>query len=136
MTKDTVYSSILSGQMRSANSSLKTRAADFSEVRKPGHYVLAVLGLGNSYPFSIGHSVHHPVAISSLKAFYYQRVSIPLEKKYAGVWARRAGHPDTAVLVHPSAATVKRPAGTIISSTGGWYDAAIIINTSLIPVLR
>jgi endoglucanase len=48
---------------------------------------------------------------------------VPLEEKYAGKWHRPAGHPDTAVLVHPSAASVKRPAGTVISTPGGWYDA-------------
>ncbi|HET7458125.1 MAG TPA: glycoside hydrolase family 9 protein, partial [Gemmatimonadaceae bacterium] len=37
--------------------------------------------------------------------------------------ARAAGHRDTAVLVHPSAASPSRPAGTRISSPLGWYDA-------------
>ena len=48
---------------------------------------------------------------------------MPLQERYAGKWHRPAGHPDNAVLVHPSAATGARPAGTIISSPGGWYDA-------------
>jgi endoglucanase len=43
--------------------------------------------------------------------------------RYAGKWARAAGHPDTMVLVHASAATASRPEGTVISSPGGWYDA-------------
>jgi endoglucanase len=34
-----------------------------------------------------------------------------------------AGHLDTAVLEHQSAATASRPAGTKISSPRGWYDA-------------
>ena len=34
-----------------------------------------------------------------------------------------AGHPDDHVIVHASAATDERPAGTVISSPGGWYDA-------------
>ena len=122
-TKDTVYKGLLSKQMASRNSSLKTRTAVFTDLHKTGRYILAVPGLGNSYPFSISSSVHYPVAIASLKGFYYQRVSMPLEKQYAGMWARPAGHPDTAVLVHPSAATAKRPAGTVIASPGGWYDA-------------
>lgn len=122
-TEDTVYKGFLSKQMISGNSSLKTKAATFSGLRKVGRYILVVPGLGQSYPFSISSSVHYPVAVASLKGFYYQRVSMPLEKQYAGIWARPAGHPDTAVLIHPSAATVKRPAATIISSPGGWYDA-------------
>jgi endoglucanase len=68
-------------------------------------------------------TVHKNVAIAVLKGFYYLRSSIPLKEKYAGKWHRSAGHPDTVVLVHPSAASIKRPAGTIISTPGGWYDA-------------
>src|SRR5471030_407605 len=51
------------------------------------------------------------------------RASTPLNEKYAGKWARAEGHPDTSVLIHPSAASEKRPAGTRISSSRGWYDA-------------
>jgi endoglucanase len=51
------------------------------------------------------------------------RVSMPLEKAYAGKWARPAGHPDNIVFIHSSAATNKRPAGTEIATPGGWYDA-------------
>jgi endoglucanase len=35
----------------------------------------------------------------------------------------RQGHPDTAVVVHPSAVSAMRPAGATLSSPGGWYDA-------------
>ena len=51
------------------------------------------------------------------------RASLPIEKKYAGKWARPKGHPDEMVLIHSSAATRQRPEGTLISSPGGWYDA-------------
>lgn len=121
--RDTVYRGLLSEPKQSANSSLTTRVADFSPLQTEGKYILHVVGLGDSYPFLIGNDVHGSVASSSLKAFYYQRASMALEKKYAGQWARSAGHPDTAVLIHPSAATAKRPAGMTISSRGGWYDA-------------
>ena len=43
--------------------------------------------------------------------------------RYAGPWSRPAGHSDNQVLVHPSAATTQRPAGTIIAAPRGWYDA-------------
>jgi len=42
---------------------------------------------------------------------------------FGGKWTRPAGHPDTAVLVHSSAASALRPEGFKISSPGGWYDA-------------
>lgn len=118
-----VYRGSLEDAAPSTNSSLKGRRADFSELTKPGLYVLAIEGVGESWPFRIGRNVHKEVAISSLKGFYYQRVSTPLTEPFAGKWARPAGHPDTVVFIHPSAASATRPAGTRISSAGGWYDA-------------
>lgn len=121
--KDTVFKNQLSDTFHSTYSSAATRIADFSAFTKPGKYILYIKEAGYSNPFVIGEHVQRPVAIASLKGFYYQRVSMPLEPQYAGKWARAAGHPDTAVLIHPAAATVQRPAGTIIASPGGWYDA-------------
>ncbi|HVM89489.1 MAG TPA: glycoside hydrolase family 9 protein [Puia sp.] len=122
-SKDTVYRGLLSDEMKSENSSLKVRIADFSGLKKKGFYSVFVAGSGNSYPFAIADHVHHAVAVAALKGFYYQRASVLLEKKFAGKWARGEGHPDTAVFIHPSAATNERPAGTKISTPGGWYDA-------------
>ena len=48
---------------------------------------------------------------------------MPIEEPFAEGYARPAGHPDTLVLVHPSAATDERPANTVIAAPGGWYDA-------------
>ncbi|MEP6950632.1 MAG: glycoside hydrolase family 9 protein [Ginsengibacter sp.] len=120
---DTVYKGVLGEIGQSVNSSLKTRIADFSDFRQKGNYVLYIPGIGDSWPFQINDDVHKNVAIAILKGFYYMRSSVPLEEKYAGKWHRSAGHPDTAVLVHPSAAGIKRPEGTVISTPGGWYDA-------------
>ena len=122
-TGDTVYRGQLSDTMQSAYSSAFTRLADFSPVKKHGRYALFVPGVGQSYAFRIAPGVHHQTGIDALKMFYYMRVSMALEAKYAGKWARPAGHPDTAVLIHPSAATPQRPAGTVVASPGGWYDA-------------
>jgi endoglucanase len=122
-SKDTVFKAALSDTIAALYSAGPTRLADFSAFKKPGNYFLFVRGVGNSYPFSIKNKAQHGVAVASIKGFYYQRVSMPLESKYAGKWARPAGHPDTAVQIHPSAASAQRPAGTTISSPGGWYDA-------------
>src|ERR1700712_3604614 len=46
-----------------------------------------------------------------------------LETTYAGNWNRAGGHPDTVVIIHPSAASPNRKAGSFISTPGGWYDA-------------
>ena len=120
---DTVFRGKLTNVMQSANSSIKTRIIDFSALQLAGQYKILVPGLAASYVFTIGNKVNRPVAIASLKGFYYQRASMPLEKTFAGKWARPAGHADKIVFVHPSAASDKRPAGTEIATPGGWYDA-------------
>ena len=121
--RDTVFKGVLSAERSSLYSSTKTRVGDFSKVQKIGSYIIAVPGAGTSFSFRIADDVHHGVAVASLKGFYYQRSNEPLPEQHAGQWHRPAGHPDTEVVVHPSAASKERPAGTVISSPGGWYDA-------------
>ncbi len=120
---DTVYRGELSTIRFSLNSSLQTRIADFSALTQTGSFRLYVAGCCHSYSFRIEEKVHHPAAVASLKAFYFMRASMPLEPAYAGKWSRGAGHPDTAVIIHPSAVSAHRKAGSIISTPGGWYDA-------------
>jgi endoglucanase len=120
---DTVFTGLLSKPQQSLYSSTITRIADFSKFRGSGKFVISVANVGNSYTFEIKDNALHDVAEKSLKAFYYQRVSMPLEEKYAGKWHRPAGDDDTAVFIHPSAATTKKIAGSTISIPGGWYDA-------------
>lgn len=120
---DTVWNDFSLPLQQSKNSSIKTSAIDFSPFQKEGNYRLVIPALGKSYPFSIKSNVLNPAAVASLKGYYFQRSNMPLDQKYAGRWERAAGHPDTAVLVHSSAASDKRPAGTVISTPGGWYDA-------------
>jgi len=121
--KKTVFTGQLKKSVKPGFSGSFTEIADFSLFNKPGEYILYVPGIGNSYPFKIKQSVHREVADASIKAYYFMRASIPLEEKYAGKWHRAEGHPDTAVLIHPSAASDKRLAGTKISAPRGWYDA-------------
>lgn len=121
--RDTVFTGTLSEERQSAYSSIKTRIADFSSLHKKGSFVVCVAGIGHSYVFEINDNANKPAAIATLKGFYYQRASMPLEDNYAGRWHRSAGHPDTIVYIHPSAASKERPEGTIISTPGGWYDA-------------
>ena len=97
--------------------------ADFTLLQTSGNYVLVVDGLGKSVSFTINDDVLVPLSKAALKGFYYNRASIPLTGEFAGVYAREEGHPDTVVVVLPSAASASRPAGTIISTPGGWYDA-------------
>lgn len=97
---------------------------DFSAVRAEGRYTVVVDGKRRSPRFTIDDEVLETVGAAALKAFYFNRASTPISREHGGAWSRAAGHSDTRVLVHESAASRERPAGTIISSPGGWYDAA------------
>lgn len=99
------------------------RIADFSALDTRGTYQLKLPSGELSYSFRISDDVIQPLSKGSIKAYYYNRASTALEDTYAGEHARPAGHPDTNVYVHPSAASENRPAGTIISTPKGWYDA-------------
>ncbi|MBU1821799.1 MAG: glycoside hydrolase family 9 protein [Bacteroidetes bacterium] len=121
--KKAVFKGKLGESRRSPFSNKSTRVADFSALTKPGTYVLEVPGTGTSYPFEIKENVHEAASKAAIKGYYYQRLSMPLEEKYAGKWARPMGNPDTDVKIHPSAEGPGRPAGTSISSSGGWLDA-------------
>jgi endoglucanase len=120
--EETLYTGQLGAVRQSNNSSIQTCIADFSDFTQTGRFKIVAGGL-QSHIFTISENVHYEPARAALKGFYYQRVSMPLEERFAGKWARLAGHPDDHVLLHPSAATERRPAGTVISSLGGWYDA-------------
>ena len=118
-----VHSGLLTDGKKWPHSREIVKQADFSSFKSPGKYVLQISGLGESFPFEISENVHFEPAKASIKAFYFQRASTDLSEEYAGKWAREAGHFDTHVKIHNSAATANRPAGSTISSPGGWYDA-------------
>jgi endoglucanase len=92
-------------------------------VTSSGQYRIEIPELGRSHPFVIRENLLEGIALQGLKAFYYQRASTPIEKQYAGEWNRPAGHPDTLVRIHPSAASPGRSADALIASPKGWYDA-------------
>ena len=108
-------------EVTSEISQKQRQVVDFSEVTTPGSYTLVA---GNYIqPVVIADRALEPLAKGAMKAFYYQRTATELTEEYAGKWARKAAHPDTIVRIHATAASKKRPEGTIISSPGGWYDA-------------
>jgi endoglucanase len=111
-------------------------AIDFSSVTSPGTYRICVNDKSVcSYSFEIGKGMYSDIAKAALKAFYLNRSAILITEEFGGTWARPAGHPDTAVVVHASAASTRRPEGSKISSPGGWYDAGdynkYIVNSSI-----
>ena len=121
--KQVVFTGSMSESRQNLISGKLTRTADFSDFTKTGTYVVVIPGLGHSYSFDIRPNIHRALAIGAVKGFYYQRTATDLPARFAGQWARPAGHPDTRVLIHPSAASAGRPAGSVISSPRGWYDA-------------
>lgn len=120
--KKVVFTGELKASEKPDFAGVKTALVDFSAFHQTGNFIVAVNGAA-SYQFSIKPNVYADAAKASIKAFYFQRASTALPEKYAGKWQRAAGHPDTAVLIHPSAASNNRPAGSKISASRGWYDA-------------
>lgn len=107
------------------------KVADFGSFAREGTYVLATAG-ARSPAFTIQKkAVYTPLLKAVLKGFYFWRASTEIPEKFGATgpggtgpnYARNAGHPDDKVRIHASAATGERPAGTVIASPGGWYDA-------------
>ena len=65
-----------------------------------------------SYPFKIADRLYGELADAALKSYYFASCGVDLEEAYAGKWHRKAGHPDTTVLVHVSAVDGYRPKGS------------------------
>ena len=101
----------------------RVRIADFSALETPGRYRLRIRGLPPSDEFVVADDAYAALTAASLKAFYFNRSGMALEPRYAGRFARAAGHPDDRVRVHASAASQARPKGTLLSAPKGWYDA-------------
>jgi endoglucanase len=107
-TRNIVFTGVLSADIANPLSGKKNVIADFSAFQKSGRYYLEIPAIGVSYTFDIKKDMHQAVTLGALKGFYYQRTAVELPSRYAGEWARPAGHPDTQVYVHSSASTEKR----------------------------
>jgi endoglucanase len=107
------------------------KLGDFSNFTESGTYWIQVDNEGISYPFLIGSNIFLDAAIDGLKSFYLQRMSMDIEQKYAGVYKRVGGHPDTVCYFHESTGK----SSGYKSSPGGWYDAGdygkYIVNSSI-----
>ncbi len=121
-SKEVVHSGQLAAPRFWEASGETVRLANFSKFTQVGTYRIQV-GTSISHEFDIDRNVYSEVSKASLKAFYFHRASTALEEKHAGVFARAAGHPDTEISIHASAASASRPEGSMISSPKGWYDA-------------
>ena len=117
---------VFSGKLMQANyypfSKEAVRLADFSKLSTPGRYKIKI-GDDESFEFSIGEKVYDRLADSALKMFYYFRCSSDVKEEFGGIYHRPFGIADDKVIIHESAASKARPAGTIVSAPGGWFDA-------------
>ncbi len=120
---DTVFTGTLGPARTWSHSGETVKLANFGTFQTPGTYVLLIPDLGVSHPFAIGNFVHQSLTRGALRGYYFARASTALAPEFAGAWSRPAGHPDTQVRVHASAATASRPVNTLISAPKGWYDA-------------
>ena len=94
---------------------------DFSEIQTEGNYQAYIDDEPIGHPITIGDKALEEAAKASIKFFYFQRASTALEEEYAGIYARAAGHLDTAVKYHPS--TGKTDTEATFNGSKGWYDA-------------
>jgi len=117
------YSGELTSKVYWDKSKEYVRIADFSDFKTRGTYKIKLSSGDLSYAFTIGDEVFTELTKASIKAFYFNRASTALTEEFAGVYQRPMGHPDDHVIVLPSAASTNRPAGTVISTPKGWYDA-------------
>lgn len=99
--------------------SQKTRyVVSLGDLTTPGDYRVS---LGDeSCVLHVSEHPYHDIAKASLRLFYLIRSGVAI---HDAVYGRPVGHADTKVLVHNSADSPLRPAGTVISSPYGWYDA-------------
>ncbi|MBX5437917.1 MAG: glycoside hydrolase family 9 protein [Thermoflavifilum sp.] len=121
--QDTVWKGVSLKSMFDGYTGNRCEIIDFTAYRKKGIYRLCLPNGTCSVPIILSEDPYASLAPSVLKAYYFLRCSETLQPAYAGKWARAAGHPDTLVYIHPSAASAHRPTGSIISAPGGWYDA-------------
>lgn len=110
--------------------------ADISGIKKAGEYQIILANGQGSEPFKVSLGTDYSaVSTAAYRTFYLNRSGLEITPEFGGVYARKAGHPDTAVVVHKSASNSSLKPGSIISSPGGWYDAGdygkYIVNSSI-----
>lgn len=94
---------------------------DFSEIKTAGSYQAYIDGSPIGHPITVADNALEDITKASLKFFYYQRSSTELTEEYAGIYARPAGHLDTAVRYHISTGIDNSEAR--FNGAKGWYDA-------------
>ena len=67
---------------------------DFSDFNVSGEYILAIEGIGSSFPFRLDEDIYREPYYHAIRQLYHQRSGIPLESQFTD-WTRpRNLHPD------------------------------------------
>jgi len=103
--------------------------ADFSDLARPGRYVVRVPGIGVSDPFDIDGSIYRPAYRQVMRVFYHSRNSTVIEAPWATTGFERASgiRPDLDGLFDLTVGSAplgrgERP-GTRHATRRGWFDA-------------
>ena len=86
---------------------------DFSDFRTPGEYVLAVDGIGCSFPFRIADDVYRDAFYTVARGLYHERAGVAKDAPYTRFDLPRDHHPDDGFVA-------LLPDGTEFR-TWGWY---------------
>jgi hypothetical protein len=97
--------------------------ADFSRLNEQGTYFIRITNplINDSFKFTIGSNIYNNLLIDASKYFYIQRQGIDLDRRYAGVFARRNLHPGDRAVKRYSQRNVSNAPVSNLSQ--GWYDA-------------
>lgn len=101
--------------------------ADFSALRRPGHYRLAVPGIGFSLEFEIGDRVYDPV-YRTVARFFYHRRNTTLKRPFVDPGFERTGiNPRLDGVFHPVVADYplrhREKPFAFKPIVKGWFDA-------------
>lgn len=104
------------------------KIADFSSLNETGKYFIRLDSGENSYAFSIGDGIYHPVRIAAQKMLYYQRCGCALESKYAGKYTHGVCHRYKEAYAwresrDPDSDEMKTPTDAYAEVYGGWHEA-------------
>ena len=116
--QETVYTGRVKSNGNWGPSGEAVYMGDFSSFEVPGTYQI-IVNERASYPFDIKANLYQEAWHASIKSYYFQRASLPIEKKFDSLFYRAAGHPDMRCFYHPSSGKTSG----FLASPGGWYDA-------------
>lgn len=90
---------------------------NFSGIHEPGTYRIQLANGSESNVFEIQDDIYGEVARKALKSYYLSRCGVPLENRWAGIFARPACHTEDA-RYHPLLSSDGHRV-----TVGGWHDA-------------